>query len=159
MYDSIFVPTDGSEQATNAVKTGLDLAIELGATIHVLYVVEEFEGRIVLITAEQEQKSQQYHEHGEDIVSEVAKAAEEIGIERVTAVADGVVHDEIRRYIEENDIDFIVMGSRGLTNVEKAVLGSTTDRIIRTIDKPVTVVHEEPQSFVNMDREIHLDGW
>lgn len=46
MYDRILVPTDGNEQATNAVKTGLDLAAELGATVHVLCVVEEFEGRI-----------------------------------------------------------------------------------------------------------------
>ena len=159
MYDRILVPTDGSEQATNAVKTGLDLAAELGATVHVLYVVEEFEGRIEPITGEQEDESERYHEQGEEIVSEVAKAAKEMGVDCVTAVADGVVHDGIQHYIEENGIGFVVMGSRGRTTVEKAILGSTADKIIRTVDKPVTIVHEEPQSFVGTDRDIHPDSW
>jgi nucleotide-binding universal stress UspA family protein len=143
----------------NAVKTGLDLAAELGATVHVLYVVEEFEGRIEPITGEQEDESERYHEQGEEIASEVAKAAKEIGVDCVTAVADGVVHDEIQHYIEENGIGFVVMGSRGRTTVEKAILGSTADKIIRTVDKPVTIVHEEPQSFVGTDRDIHPDSW
>ncbi|MFB6102665.1 MAG: universal stress protein [Haloplanus sp.] len=159
MYDRILIPTDGSEQATNAVKTGLSLAAELGATVHVLYVVEEFESRIEPITGEQEALSEQYHEHGEEVVSEVAAAAESAGVDCVTAVADGVVHREIERYVDENDIDLIVMGSRGLTNVEKVILGSTANKIIRTLDVPTTVVHQEPQSFVDVDREVQLDGW
>ncbi|MFB6207687.1 MAG: universal stress protein [Haloglomus sp.] len=159
MYESILVPTDGSEQATNAVKTGLSLARELGATAHAVHVVEEFEGRIEPITGEQDDLSEQYHEQGEEIVGEVAKAAESMGVDCVTAVEEGVVHEELGRYVEEHDIDFIVMGSRGLTNVEKAILGSTSDKIIRTLDIPTTVVHKPPQSFPDTDREIHLDGW
>ncbi|MFB6090293.1 MAG: universal stress protein [Halobellus sp.] len=159
MYDNILIPTDGSAQATNAVKTGLSLASELAATAHAVYVVEEFEGRIEPILAEQEELSEQYHERGEEIVGEVANAAESMGVDCVTTVEEGTVHNELENYVEENDIDFIVMGSRGLTNVEKAILGSTSDKIIRTLDIPTTVVHRPPQSFPDLDREIHLDGW
>lgn len=159
MYEAVLVPTDGSAQATNAVKTGLSLASELGATAHAVYVVEEFEGRIEAITGEQAELSEQYHEHGEKIVSEVANAAESMGVECVTAVNEGVVHNELETYVEKNDIGFIVMGSRGLTNVEKAILGSTSDKIIRTLDVPTTIVHKPPRSFPDIDREVHLDGW
>ncbi len=159
MFNNILIPTDGSEQATNAVKIGLSLAAEIGATVHALNVVDEFEARIVPITGEQEELAEQYREHGEEIVTEVARAAEEMGVECVTDVKSGVVHAVIQRYVEENDVDLIVMGSRGRTNIEKAIVGSTADKIIRTIDKPTTVVHEKPQSFVDMDREIHLNGW
>ncbi|MFB6167412.1 MAG: universal stress protein [Haloferacaceae archaeon] len=159
MYEDILIPTDGSAQATNAVKTGLALAGELGATAHAVYVVEEFEGRVESITSEQAELSEQYHEHGEEIVGEVASAAESMGVECVTAVDEGVVYNELENYVESNDIDVIVMGSRGLTNVEKAILGSTSDKIIRTLDIPTTVVHKPPQSFPDIDREIHLDGW
>jgi len=159
MYEDILVPTDGSEQATNAVKEALSLATELDATVHALYVVSEFEGRIPPITGEQEELSEEYHEYGEEIVGEVSKAAEAAGIDCTAAVADGVVHTEIESYVENNDIDLIVIGSRGLSNIEKAILGSTTDRIVRTLEVPTTVVHESPESFVDMDREVHLDGW
>lgn len=159
MYDQVLIPTDGSEQATNAVKAGLLLADQLGASVHVLYVVEEFEGRIEPITGEQEELSREYHEYGEEIVGEVAKAADAMGLDCTTAVTSGVVHGQIKSYVEKNDIDMIVMGSRGLTTVEKVILGSTADKIVRTLEIPTTIVHKKPQSFADMDREIHLDGW
>lgn len=45
MYENILIPTDGSEQATTAVKAGLGLAEYLGATIHPVSVLEDFESR------------------------------------------------------------------------------------------------------------------
>ncbi|WP_276272191.1 universal stress protein [Haloarcula litorea] len=159
MYDRILVPTDGSTQATNAVKAGLSLAAELDATVHALYVVEEFEGRIVPITDAEAEKSEEYHDHGEEVVGEVAAAAEAMGVDCVTSVADGVVHEQIAAYVDDNDVDLIVMGSRGRSNIEKAIIGSTADKVIRTLDEPTTVVHEPPQSFEGVDREIRLDGW
>lgn len=159
MYDNILIPTDGSEQATNAVKAGLSLAQELEATIYPLIVLEEFESRIVPITGEQDKRREEQHERGEEIVGEVERAAEALGVTCETAVRTGIVHKEIRAHVEENDIDLIVMGSRGLTNIEKALLGSTADKIIRTLDIPTMVVHKKPEAFVDMDREIHLAGW
>jgi nucleotide-binding universal stress UspA family protein len=70
-----------------------------------------------------------------------------------------VVHQEIESYVEGHDIDLIVIGSRGLTNVEKALLGSTADKVIRTLEIPTMVVHQTPEAWVDMDREIHIAGW
>ncbi|MDZ7700963.1 MAG: universal stress protein [Halobacteriales archaeon] len=159
MYDDILIPTDGSEQATNAVKSGLSLAAELGATVHVLTVLDEFESRIVPLTGEGEERRQEYEDRGEEIVTEVAKAADELGVDCETAVRTGQVHVEIQEYVDEAGIDLVVMGSRGLTNLEKVLLGSTADKTIRTVDVPTMVVHRPPQSFVDFDREIHLAGW
>ena len=159
MYDTILIPTDGSQQAANAVKAGIALASELDATVHAVYVVEQFEGRIVPITGEQEEKSEEYHDYGQQILDEVAKAAEDVGVECTTTVLDGIVHKEISDHADDNDIDLIVMGKRGLTNIEEAILGSTADKIIRTVNKPVTVVHKEPTYNVLSHDEIHLSGW
>src|SRR6056297_3354701 len=105
MYDDVLVPTDGSEQAANAVEEGIRLAEQLGATVHALHVVDEFEAKIVPITGEQEQKRAEYLEYGERITGEVADLAEEAGLDCVTAVETGIAHKEIQRYVEENDID------------------------------------------------------
>lgn len=144
MYESILIPTDGSEQAGNAVEEGIQLADQLDATVHTLHVVDEFEAKIVPITGEQDQKRAEYMEHGEKVTDEVAQVAEEAGLECITAVTTGIVHKEIESYVEENDIDLVVIGSRGLGGVEEMLLGSTADKVIRLVDKPVTIVYQRP---------------
>jgi len=144
MYDPILIPTDGSAQAMNAVEEGIRLAARLGSTVHALAVVDEFEAKIVPITGEQEEKAAEQREHAEEVAGEVAEVAAEAGVECVTAVRTGVTHREIVDYIEEEDIKLVVMGSRGRSNLEEMLLGSTADKIIRSVDIPVTVVHQQP---------------
>ena len=143
-YDNILIPTDGSEQAANAVEEGIKLATELGATVHALHVVDEFEAKIVPITGEQEAKREEYVAYGERVTGEVADLAAEAGLDAVTAVETGIAHKEIQQYVEEHGIDLVVIGSRGLGGVEEMLLGSTADRVIRLVDKPVTVVYKRP---------------
>lgn len=144
MYDNILIPTDGSEQAGNAVEEGVRLAHELGATVHALHVVDEFEAKIVPITGAQDEKRAEFLEHGERITGEVARLAEEAGLECVTAVVTGVAHKQITKYVDENDIDLVVIGSRGLGGIEEMLLGSTADKVVRLVDIPVTVVYKRP---------------
>jgi len=143
-YEHILIPTDGSEQAANAVEEGITLAAELGATVHALHVVDEFEAKIVPITGEQEAKREEYVAHGERVTDEVADLATQAGLDAVTAVETGIAYEKIRQYVEEHEIDLVVIGSRGLGAVEEMLLGSTADRVIRLVDKPVTVVYKRP---------------
>jgi nucleotide-binding universal stress UspA family protein len=143
-YDNVLIPTDGSEQAANAVEEGVRLAAEIGATVHALHVVDEFEAKIVPITGEQVKKREEYVEYGERITGEVASLAREAGLDAVTSVAVGIAHKEIRNYVGDNDIDLVVIGSRGLGAVEEMLLGSTADKVIRLVDVPVTVVYKSP---------------
>jgi len=144
MYDTILIPTDGSAQSMNAVEEGVRLASVVGATVHALYVIDEFEAKVVPITGEQEDKAAEYEQYGEEVTGEVADAAEAAGVDCVAAVRAGVTHDEIERYAEEHDVDLVVMGSRGRSNLEEMLLGSTADKVIRSLDVPVTVVHKRP---------------
>jgi nucleotide-binding universal stress UspA family protein len=144
MYESVLVPTDGSEQAGNAVEEAVQLAEQLGATLHTLHVVDEFEAKIVPITGAQDEKRAEYIEHGERITDEVAQVAEEAGVECTTAVTTGIAHKEIESYVDENDIDLVVIGSRGLTGIEEMMLGSTANKIVRLVDEPVTIVYKRP---------------
>ena len=143
-YENILIPTDGSEQAANAVEEGIALADEVNATVHALHVVDEFEAKVVPITGEQEAKRAEYVARGEEITGEVTELAAEAGVDAVTAVEVGITHRTIRDYVADNDIDLVVIGSRGLGAVEELVLGSTADKVIRLVDEPVTVVYKRP---------------
>lgn len=148
MYDNILIPTDGSEQAANAVEEGIRLADNLGARIHTLHVVDQFEAKIVPITGEQDEKRAEYMAYGERITGEVADLAAEAGLECVPTVETGIAHKTIADYVEEHDIDLVVIGSRGLGSVGELLLGSTADKVIRLVNKPVTVVYKEPAKTV-----------
>ena len=147
-YDNLLIPTDGSEQAANAVEEGIKLANEVDATVHILHVVDAFEAKILPITGEEEAKREEYVEYGEQITTEAAQVAKDAGLEVETAVVVGIAHKEIQAYVEENEIDLVVIGSRGLGGVEEMLLGSTADKVIRLVNKPVTVVYQQPAEEV-----------
>ena len=135
MYDTILIPTDGSERAMYGVEEGLALAKELGSTVHILFVVHP-DGLVGRVRA-------QFEAFGYHITDEIAALAASEGIEAVPVVIDqGTPHEEISAYAQENDIDAIVMGSKGRSNLETIFLGSTTRRVIGSVTIPVIVVGE-----------------
>jgi len=77
---------------------------------------------------------------GKEVTQEIADKAEKSGIEVITEVKTGIPYKEINTYIRENDIDLITMGTRGKTGLDRILLGSVTEKIIRTSQVPVLTV-------------------
>ena len=67
--------------------------------------------------------------------------AERAGVPTVEAIRLGVPHRVIREYAEEEGVDLVVMGTHGRTGIEHALVGSVTERVVRTLDVPVLTVH------------------
>ena len=147
MYDEILVPTDGSEASRRAIEHAVDLASKYGARIHALYVVDTS----VYATLETgaEVVVEALEEEGESAVRAVEDAAREAGVEVVTEVADGSVHDAIAAYVDDNDVDLVVMGTHGRTGLDRYLLGSVTERVVRTSDVPVLTVRMEADEGVD----------
>lgn len=138
MYDDILVPTDGSSAADRAVDHAIDLARQYDARLHVLYVVDANAystieaGTDVVVSALQEE--------GESAVDAVARQASAEDIEVVTEIMTGTVHRSIIDYGEDNDVDLIVMGTHGRRGLDRYLLGSVTEKVVRTSDIPVLTV-------------------
>jgi len=140
MYDRILVPTDGSPAAEAAVEQAVSLARQYGATIHALYVVDssaystlEAGAEVVIDSLETE---------GERAVEEIATAAEEAGVDVTTAVTTGTAYRGILSYADEHGVDLIVMGTHGRRGIDRYLLGSVTERVVRTADVPVLTVRQ-----------------
>ncbi|MFB6160685.1 MAG: universal stress protein [Haloferacaceae archaeon] len=140
MYDEILVPTDGSDAARHALRQAIDLATQYDARLHALYVKDtsaytslEGAGGSVLAAMETE---------GERAVSEVEDAATDAGVDVVTAVVEGAPHRAIVDYVEDNDVDLVVMGTHGRHGIERYVLGSVTERVVRSSPAPVLTVRQ-----------------
>ena len=138
MYDRILVPTDGSSGADRAVEHAIDLAKTYGAQLHVLYVVNE-----ASLSAEvnSQQVIENFEEQGGEVTYEVAERAADAGVEDVREeVVHGVPHEAILAYAEDEGMDLIVMGTHGHTGLDRYLLGSVTEKVVRTSDVPVLTV-------------------
>lgn len=139
MYDTILVPTDGSEAAAPAERRALDLADRHGASVHGLFVVDPRGTPLSseLSASEVEDLFLEEEDHpGESLR---ARAADR----DVPAVAEtrvGRTAEEIVDYADEAGADLIVMGTHGRSGLERYLLGSTTERTLRRADAPVLCI-------------------
>jgi nucleotide-binding universal stress UspA family protein len=142
MYDTILVPTDGSAGSTAAAAHAVDLATTHGATLHALYVADV---RMSPISADMDHDEvvALIDESGERPTRAVLDRAERAGVPAVEAIRVGVPHECIREYVADEGIDLVVMGTHGRTGIQHALIGSVTERVVRTLDTPVLTVHPE----------------
>lgn len=138
MYNEILVPTDDSEASRAAIDHAVQLASLCNGRVHGLFVVDS--GPIENVGGVYPQAVDEIEEMGYDAVEQVEKAGEEENVETTTAVVTGVAHEEINDYIDEGDIDVVVMGTHGRQGVDRYLLGSVTERIVRTANAPVLTV-------------------
>ncbi|WP_416839675.1 universal stress protein [Haloferax sp. DFSO52] len=152
MYSEILVPTDGSKAAERAIDHALDIAKTYGARVHALYVVDTSiytsldAGADVVIDA--------LEREGDVATKHVRAAAEEAGVEVVSEVVTGTAYRSIHDYIDSHDIDLVVMGTHGRTGLSHYLLGSVTERVVRTCPVPVLTVRmsdEEAESAASSD--------
>lgn len=138
MYERILVPYDGTVVARRGAEHAVDLAAALGSTIHALYVIEE--GGNPWESEPMDAQMDRAIDYAGTVTAEVAELAEGAGVECVTDHAVGpAVYEAVNDYVEENDVDVIVLGS-GYKGRFGGVLGGVSERVVRTSDVPVTTV-------------------
>lgn len=134
----ILVPVDFSEASEKGVNYGLSLALEFQARLILANIVPY--DSLAYLTAKA---------HLLDLIP--AKLREWLDFELI--VKGGDVRQELLGIVEEKEIDLVVMGSRGRSNVQRLLLGSVTERMLRKLHVPIlTVSHLEPE------RELHKPG-
>lgn len=140
MNHAILIATDGSPCATRAVDHGLDLAKQLDAKVHALYVVDTNRGPesgwdIVVERQEAE---------GEKALEETAAKAKGIGRAITPHLRRGKPSEEILAGAQEYETDYVVMGTCGHSGLKRLLRpGSTAQRVIRQCTCPVVVVPPE----------------
>lgn len=146
-YSRILVPTDGSENAEDSSPHGVAIARNFGSEIHVLNIVDlQDAGGAFSAGGLEKEFVERLEARGQEAVDRVANEIKEAdsdvaiqtAVERTTSF-DGAA-DGIREYVENNEIDLVVMGSHGRSNLKRQLLGSVASSVLRTVDVPVLVV-------------------
>jgi nucleotide-binding universal stress UspA family protein len=139
MYDDILVPTDGGEGMDTVIERAVDIAVQRGGTVHALSVIDSE----VFLTLDEELTDavdEELRTNAERAVEAVTDAAHDAGVDSDTVVRRGRPGEEIRLYAEEIDADLIVMGTRGVDDHERRMLGSVSQDVITEAARPTLVV-------------------
>ena len=141
-YERILVPTDGSECAEVAADHGAALAELTGASVHVVSVADvRAAGGLFDAGGVSEEFVRAVEARHEEAVERMASTVGEVVDRPVeTAVVDGTPSEALRTYVAEHDVDAVVVGAHGRSGVRRWLIGSVTERLLRTVDVPLLVV-------------------
>ncbi len=139
-YRNMVIATDGSENTQRAISYGIEIAKLSGATVHALYVVDTSSFSSIPMDAGWEEMYEILRKEGEKAVFEVKESGEAAGVEVREVLWEGHPSTEIINFAENNDIDLIVMGTLGKTGLDRFLLGSVAEKVVRNSKVPVLVV-------------------
>lgn len=136
VYDSMLVATDGSPASRAAVTHAIALAEHHDATLYVLTVVDPSHDTFRFGVEQVDALNRHVNDLQADIIA--AHATADCAI--VPRVRRGTPTTVILDVAEEVEADVIVLGNQGHAGLAAALLGGTTDRVIRLATVPVIVV-------------------
>ncbi len=137
-YGNILVAFDFSEHSKEAARKAKELASKFGARLRALYVIERdvpppyYDIWRRAVTRE---LSRITGEVREAVRATLGEDLEEADVQ--VAIGDRKAHTEISEFARENQVDLIVMGTHGRSGLDRFLLGSTAERVVRTAACPV----------------------
>ncbi len=137
-YRSLLVPFDGSESSRKALTRACALSKVDGAKVSVLYVIPRYEEMMDFFKTDAVRKS--LMQEADKIVAVARGIASGLGVEVTTSVMEGHSGDKIVEAAETKDHDLIVVGTHGWRGVNKALMGSTAERVIAHASCPILIV-------------------
>jgi universal stress protein A len=140
----ILHPTDFSECAAQAEATAVDLAGKLGGEIALLQVLVEtpLYGESVLNMPKVQSVYDAQRKWAEETLEARVGDLRQRGVKANWRVQVGVPSEEIVKIAEEERVDMIVMGTHGRSGLNRVLLGSVAERVIRLAPCPVLTVRQ-----------------
>ena len=149
MYHKILLPTDGSKYAEKAAKHAIWIAGHSNAELIALNVVDT--SSLVGLPAEDLtiRVSEILKDEGQKSLDNISKLIEELekneefktGVKLIKESKEGPPADVILKTAEDENIDLIVMGTSGKHGLDRFLLGSVTEKVVRSAKVPVLAVH------------------
>lgn len=133
----IMVATDGSELVKRAVEFAVEIARLSGAKIYAVYVIEPWASI-----------SNHPRAEGWDAITYVENVGSSANVEVKSKILNGDPAKEILDFAKQKDIDLIVMGTHGKTGLEKFLMGSISENVVRHSEKAVLVVRGESSDLL-----------
>ena len=137
-YRKILVAYDGSESAKNALAIASQMARENKSWIKVVAVLPDYQGDLELVGVKNIRETMEGT--GRELLAEAQRIADAGDFHILTNLEQGEPFERIVHVAEEENCDLIVMGRKGLSPLERELMGSVTARVIGHTSRDVLVV-------------------
>ncbi|MDH3202205.1 MAG: universal stress protein [Myxococcales bacterium] len=139
--NQILVPTDFSQNANLALDYAIALAKQCSAKLHLLHtpVIPNYLLMDLSYSPGPEAVTRILND-AQEALDKQSQTIDEAGVEHFTVIREGTVHEVIRDYAKEHDVDLVVVGTHGRSGVSKFMYGSVTERVLKTVHTPIIVV-------------------
>jgi nucleotide-binding universal stress UspA family protein len=141
----ILVATDFTDGSERALDWAIELAAPIGASVVVLHAYEVpvmgFPDGAMVASAD---VAASIVEAAKVALERTVEARRGLGVPLEAVLRAGLAWQEIASVAHELHADLIAVGTHGRTGVARAFLGSIAEKVIRTSDRPVAVIHAAP---------------
>ncbi|ELZ94679.1 universal stress protein [Haloferax sulfurifontis] len=143
LYDRIIVPIDGSAGSERVAVHAAALAAVHDAELHGVYVVNAGSFAGLPMESSWEGLDDMLRADAESALDQVERAADSQGVPAETHVLEGTPSREIVEFAERGECDLIVMGTHGRGGIDRLLLGSVAEKVVRASKVPVLTVRIE----------------
>ena len=146
MLSNVLVAIDGSKPSTQALEMAIEIAKKFDAKLHLIHVVREMQlpselQHLAELETVRGTRQDVLNTIGERLVNQGKRVAETTGVTSVESdIGTGDPANAIIGYANRNGIDLIVLGSRGLGQVEGMLMGSVSRKVSNLAAVPCLVV-------------------
>lgn len=144
MYEHILVPIDGSDTSQRGLLEAIGLASSEKAKLRLMHVISDFAIMVELANAIDFEKYRGgLHQYGRNLLEKSAAEVRAAGLEVSTALVDpkgGRVADAIVQEARDAGCDLIVIGTHGRRGIDRALMGSDAERVLRKSPVPILLV-------------------
>lgn len=136
-FKKILVGFDGSAQSEKAIECALGLAASLDSKVLLFAVARPPEPATMV---ELDAMLDDAREHFEAQFKKVVQRAAALEVELQTEIVVGHPVEQIVHRAETDHVDLIILGRRGISRLERMIIGSTSEKVLRYAHCPVMVV-------------------
>lgn len=136
MYQHILLAVDGSDNAVRAAKEAVKIASN-DSLIEMVYVADFDKAKTEMLHAGSSESLLLERKRKIAPVEEVLRAADK---HFKLTILHGTPGPEIVKYANENKVDIVVIGSRGLNGLQEMVLGSVSHKVMKRVQCPALIV-------------------
>jgi nucleotide-binding universal stress UspA family protein len=141
--EKIMIATDGSICSRLAANKGIEVARLSGGTVYAVYVVSTYYSSSIDVDFYREKVHEALKKDGEHAVKKIKEMGERVRVNVETILLEGHPVDKLIQYAEEEGMDIVVIGTLGRTGLDRLILGSVSENLIRHSKVPVLVVSDE----------------
>lgn len=140
MYKRILLPLDGSSVAEQALPYAVAQAERFQTELILLRVLEPLADQLGMPRSAIKRAEQRTGALAREYLEGIAAGVQERGIPVQVVTIEGRPHVEIVQFAEANEVDLIVICTRGRSGFTQWLMGSVADRVVRGASVPVLLV-------------------